>query len=331
MKNNTMNKKANMGSSFLAVLLAVLVMLEICSATVLFGQLLGMSAATNVTYISLTDGTEGSVVHVKELKTTSNAAAPYYIGTLSTHSGQTDTEAEAQTLAFAEDENTEWSTHTDVEIFSLKYDNNGDAKFTVVSGDGDKVLAPGTQGEYKFSLKNEKPFSLDYTLTAEAYFKGDEDLWIPIKVRMMNDDGFMVGGRKTWEDVQLLNDVKEEDVIAAGNVRNYTLQWQWPFERGTGANLSENDRYDTMLGNEAVGKDLELHIILKTRAEADKDPGKPGGKPEPTKTGDANDIRLWILAEFIGIASVIFVIVEKRRLDKASAENTSRGMQRADA
>ena len=307
--------------SFAWIVLAILVLLEVCSVAALGSILIGRSSSVNRTYISLTEGSEISTVNVG---TISARKPQYYAGTLSSHHAASPALLDSNTGFQVKDKDKVWSTSTDVEIFSIKYDNNGDAHFTTVSGNGDKVIAPGTGGEYAFSLQNTGDKSLDYTLTVEAYFKGTDQV-IPVVARMINDSGYVIGGENSWPEVMKLNDVSEQGVIAAGKVRDYTIQWQWPFERGSGKELEANDAFDTCLGNTAVVKDQELHVIIKTTATLDDNPNRPGGHAA-TKTGDSSNLTTWAvtgIADLIALAAVIFVLAEKYKLEKARKDKNN--------
>lgn len=271
--------------------------------------------------ISLTEGMDGSIVSVETVvpgKLSSHA--PYMAAPLSRHQRA----YQAQTLGqpdfyHAEDEDMRWSTETDVEIFHVRYDGNGNGRVTVNSEDGDKVFAPGTGNAYQFSLCNTVNRSLDYSMRMEAYYKGTDGLVIPIHVKVAGDNGYLLGSESSWMEAEKLNSVKETGVIAAGNVKNYTLIWEWPFERGEGDTLKENDQYDTMLGNLAVDKDLELHIKIYTQASMDEDPNAPGGS-KAVKTGDENNPVFWMFMMLITAAGFAYVLIQKRKLDQIEEE-----------
>lgn len=314
-------KQTNISESAQDILM-LLLMLALFSFLMVISILAGTSANPQRDYISLTEGMEGSIVSVETIKPGElRSPARYFATTLAAGRDLYRTQLlNSQTDFYhAEDKNTRWSTETDIEIFRVRYDGNGNGRVTVSSEDGDKVFAPGTGNTYQFSLHNTADRSLDYTLRMEAYYIGTDDLYIPIHVKVAGDDGYLLGSSAVWMDPIKLNTVKESGVIAAGNVKNYTLVWEWPFERGTGDALKANDAYDTMLGNLAVDKDLELHIKIYTQASMDEDPNAQGGSPY-VKTGDENHPVLWTVVMLVTALAFIFILVQKRKLDRIEEE-----------
>jgi len=214
----------------------------------------------------------------------------------------------------AGDDNTVWSTNTQVEIFRISY-VNGEQVITVNSGNGDKVIAPGTENSYTFKLKNTGNVALDYTVEIDAYFI-PADIEIPIVGRLNRYDGkWVVGGKDEYAKVSGLDVAEDKATLGAGKYTYYTLDWRWPFESG-------NDALDTMLGNLAADQDLTFTIVIKTTATESSDPNDPGGITPPPQTGDNANLTLWIVLAVSSFAMMIFLLFyqnkEKRR-DSAEA------------
>ena len=276
-------------------------------------------------YISLTEGGPNTTVEIKQ-RDISNRSRPMLPGPSGARYSPYRTarftklyDENSDKVGFwTLDENTIWDTSTDIEIFCLKHDNNGDGVYTVVTSDGEKVFAPGTENDYSFTLKNTNTVSLDYILSVEAFVKTeveDVEYWLPIQGRLYNhaDDVYLAGSADEWPDVLELDGVSESGVIAAGNIKDYTLQWRWPFERGD--QIQEGlykgdyteDFYDTKLGNLAVDNDLELHIIIRTSAWIDEEPTEPGGDTPPT--GDTHQAAIWIVIAVIAAIGLVCVLI----------------------
>ena len=311
-------------SSGLVILAVLLAVLELCSMSMLFSQLAGFSTVQKRHYISLTEGSPNGTVQVGKrdengnfIRTASRGGsyAPVLLGSGSR--GQTVRLGENKTGYSAYDPDTVWSTQTDVEIFSVSY-KNGQAEVTVNSERGDKVFAPGTEQTYNFTLSNSGKQSLDYILTVEAFYENTNGLWIPIEGRLSKDPGtYLVGSATEWPDVLALDGYREEGVIAAGHIYDYSLDWRWPFERFDGEGLDSNDAYDTMLGNLAVDEDLVLHIIIRTEASLDENPEEPGGKPD---TGDNFNLYLWSAVAIVSLAGIFILLYALRRDKKKNDE-----------
>lgn len=209
------------------------------------------------------------------------------------------------------DDNVVWQTMTDVEIFKVTYDEQGDIS---VDGTDDKVFAPGTGNSYKFVLENTGETPIEYTMEVEAFFS-NKDVFIPIETKFHDYEGnYYVGGEgNSWEPALELNRVRKTEELDVGRHRTFTLDWQWPFEDST----EGGDVYDTMLGNMAVDEDLELTIIIRTVAQADEIPLDPGGE-----TGDDNTILICsiILVAALGLIVILAIIKKKREADEDESE-----------
>ena len=290
-------QKKNMLFPVVALALCV-----ILSASVLFGRLIGYSAAQQQLYIPLTESNgvtkvntiqrvQAQVPSAQRLSLTSQAQVMPL---------DNDNTKPANPGFQVEDENTVWEGQTDVEIFRVSYEN-GEGQITVHSGKGDKVIAPGTENEYNFTLQNTGDVALDYTLEMEAYFSDGEKV-IPVEARVVDYEGkYLVGSAESYADVLELNKVSEKGSISAGYIAPYTLQWQWPFEG--------DDEYDTWLGNMAMEEDITLTIVIRTTAEY----GGEGGLP-PAQTGDEGIMvaAVIMVGSFAGLLAVLLLPKRKR-------------------
>lgn len=291
-------RKSN-NSTFMAVV--ALALCVVVTATMLFSRLLGYSTSVAQQMIPLTESSGATVVTAAQ-KQLLQPAQPT-INLLSARSDAAVYTLDETKPGFqVSDDNTIWTGETAVEIFRVSYEN-GEGKVTVNSGRGDKVLAPGTENEYVFTLQNTGNVDLDYTLTMEAYFSDGEKI-IPVVARLVDYEGnYLVGSAESYADVLELNNVMEENGLTAGYVAPYTLQWQWPFEG--------DDAYDTWLGNEAVNEDITLTIVIHTTAEY----GSGGGMPE---TGDTSHVMLLsclMVGSFAGM--LVLLLLPKRKAEEA--------------
>lgn len=281
-------RKSNKSNVLAIVSLALCVVL---SASLLFSRLMVYSSMSKCQYIPLTKS--NGITHV----TRSNGpriARPLVLT------------ARPLFLAApgfqAYDENTVWSGETDVEIFSIRYDNES-GETTVRSRDGTKVLAPGTGSTYEFALENTGNVALDYTLEMEAWFS-DAEYPIPVVASVVSHEGeYLLGGAEEMVDVLRLEEVRQSGTIAAGNIMPYALNWEWPFEL--------DDEYDTMLGNMAVEDELSLTILIRTTATYSNDPDEPGGVPP--QTGDTSHIGLYAAMMVASLAGVLILLLLRNK------------------
>ena len=339
-KAKNKNKTAK-GGSILWALIAILLIVELMSCAMLFGQLSSYSKAKTRNYISLTESSANTQVVKKPIDRTAlatgRAQLDQEISTAITTSVAKISVA-GKTIGGARlaedkplddfsiyDKNTVWVGTTNVEIFKIKYDNNGDAIFTVNSdgtGEVKKLIAPGTNNDYEFTVKNSGTKALEYTLNVEAWIEGTEEI-IPVEAKLSyNEDGqhYMLGSADEWKPVLELDGLKRENAgLLAGNICDYTLQWQWPFERTDGEGLDANDAFDTMLGNLAAnGEELTLHIVINTEAWMEEEPPTTG--ENPPQTGDES-IVIWVVLALVTLAALIFLpLIMRRRKNEEAQE-----------
>ncbi|MCH5317446.1 MAG: hypothetical protein J1E05_05665 [Eubacterium sp.] len=291
--NTERNKKKSSGN--LIALILILVLCVTVSVSLLFGRVIPYTSAKFVNVHSLTENAD----------TDSNAP--------SSDSGSGQTEY----ISDDEKHNPEFHMEAEEEIFKLFYDETG--KITVIGPEGndDKLIAPGTSNIYQFTLANTGDVALDYTMTMEAYVTGT-DLWLPVEARVWDHTNkYLLGSPDNKVDVMELNTVNYSAELGAGRYAVFNLEWEWPFERG-------DDAYDTMLGDLAVGQDMELHIIIRTVAVHDDDPDDPNsGLVDPPHTGDDSQLILLCLlsaGSFAGLCIMIFALFKSDRKEKKQAE-----------
>ena len=205
------------------------------------------------------------------------------------------------------DDNTVWSGETDVQIFSITY-NNETGETTVRSQDGVKVLAPGTGSSYRFTLENTGNVPLKYTMEMDAWFS-HEAYPIPVCASVEDYEGhYLLGSKEEKVDVLRLEEVRESGTIGAGYLQPYTLNWEWPFE--------QDDAYDTMLGNLAVENDITLTVAIRTSASYYND-DDPGGYPP--KTGDQSPIVLYGVLMILSLAGLLLLVIARKEQEKKHA------------
>ena len=272
MKDYASLKKRNTASRTIAIIMALLLIVEMCSLTMLFSRVVGYSVDKSGYVISLTEGADKSKLSKIDTAKT-GFIVPTFVADPDIYFIEPEDKINEKDFGFSTyDKKQVWGTNTDIEVFHLTYDE-GKEEFTVISSDDSNVFAPGTTETYKFSVKNDGTHDLKYLVYLEAWIdaKNDagEDLWIPLNSRFHNSDGTYFGadGTSDWHDYEYIDKTGEIRPLAKGSGRDYFVDWQWPFERFDGEGLTANDTYDTMLGNLAAdGADLRAYIRIKTVA-----------------------------------------------------------------
>lgn len=161
-----------------------------------------------------------------------------------------------------QDQDAVWEIETDVDLFSSSYVGE-DGTVTVESSNGDKVIAPGTSQEYRFSLKNTGNISLDYTMALSGLFTL-QDMSLPIKIRLRKGGEWIVGNENEWKKPETINDVIEKGTLDVNHSVEYTFEWLWPFEDDREDTLILNDLYDSIAANAAVAEDVNFRLGIST-------------------------------------------------------------------
>ena len=174
---------------------------------------------------------------------------------------------------------------------------------------GEKIIAPGTRGEYSFTIKNDEDEAIVYLLNGR---EKNTDA-IPLRYRFqLNRQEWLVGDANTSVLGEELYPLEIKRTLPKHSEETITLYWEWPFER-------DLDRKDTLLGDQAVEADEMYHLSLSIRGEKDgplensSDTLNPH-KGENTKLPQTGDTKNSL---FVGVGMSIFLIsiyiVRKRR------------------
>lgn len=215
-----------------------------------------------------------------------------------------------------------WTTDTKINLFKKSY-KNANGEITVKSAGKDNVIAPGTDGNYTFDLKNTASQAANYKVWVEASVN-TEDLKIPLQVRMSDQNGWLLGSKNKWMKVEDLNGVSTTQRVEAGKTAQYTIDWQWPFEQG-------DDEADTKLGDLSADAKITYEVTIHTMASQAADTGNKNNHPGSdknykslsylVKTGDTAGILRWAL--MLGISAGIIFILLLWKKKKESEEEQS--------
>ena len=214
-------------------------------------------------------------------------------------------------------EGKQWKNETNVNIFKSNYEN-GRGVATVISQNGDKIIAPGSTSSYKFAMYNNGNMAVMYETDVDfsLIIKGMEnkDIVFPLKVRLYTDSGkYIVGTETEWANI---NDVKIDGYLSqlgASSYESFTLEVKWDYEGG-------NDELDTLLGNMSAeqgnngeNKGVAVNLSINTYAEEHVDPTAKGGTPIDAETHEdiehGGTVRwLWFVLLFINVGMLLFYI-----------------------
>ena len=216
-------------------------------------------------------------------------------------------------------EGKQWKNETNVNIFKSDY-TNGEGVTTIISQNGDKVIAPGSKSSYKFAMYNNGNMAVMYETDVDFSLlingKSDTDIVFPLQVRLYTEAGkYIVGSETEWANI---NDIKVDAYLSqlgASSYESFTLEVKWEYEGG-------NDELDTLLGNMSAaqgsgssneGQSIAVNLGISTYAEQHVDPTAQGGTPIDAETHEdveyGGTVRwLWFILLFINIGMLIFYI-----------------------
>ena len=172
----------------------------------------------------------------------------------------------------------------ELSLFSSSYRN-------AVAENGEKIVAPGTQGTSIIRLKNaaDKPI----TYIAVMYHIKEEDA-LPVEPVLAESDTFA-----RTDTYPLPEDVAPEQVVQAvsgsleaGRIQDFDISWLWNYYES-----DARDAVDTELGNRAAWQTADdvtvgLYIVVEEDTSTTTDPGAPGdpaGPDEPDGSGTPHE------------------------------------------
>lgn len=330
MKSETIrrnNKKQNPHSMvwFTAFVLSILVIATVS----VVGMCLYNYANRSDCEISLYEGHATDTIQAVKSAASQTTADPVMQSQSAQYSGDEAKKQSAQNSFSVKDAEQVWKTETTIKLFSAEYTNKNGA-VTVKSADSGHVIAPGTEGSYTFSLKNTGDTTADYKVWVEADISSNIT-GVPLETRMSGQSGWMLGGKHTWKSVDELDGVSAKETIDAGKSAEYTIYWQWPFEKG-------DDAADTRLGNASASAEQEMtytvtiYTMTATSTATAKDKGQSGNRikaiSNAVKTGDTAQLMLWIFLAAASLTVVIVLLVMKKRKNDKEHEDTENGQQK---
>lgn len=207
-----------------------------------------------------------------------------------------------------EDSGGEWKAGRTTDIFQAEY-KDGEGKSSVISQDGTKLIAPGVQTSYKFTMQNSGNMAVVYQTDLEFVLKigGEiqENYEFPLKTKLLNDRGeYVIGSETEWVDVQDAALYSYPALLGANSYETFEFILCWEFEGG-------NDELDTLYGDLSAEKGVTLTLQIKTYAEEAPDPTAQGGnriEVEGTPEYGGTIRWLWVTLLMINTAILVFYI-----------------------
>lgn len=200
---------------------------------------------------------------------------------------------------------TVWRKKTDIDLFHYSYEN-AEGVVTAESGNGEKILAPGTEGSYTFAIRNRGNDAADCRIWIETERNGRFPN-PPFQVCLSRSEGRDTDSRTEWKRIEDLDTCSVTEHVSAGDSLNYTLHWRWPFESD-----AEEKEIDTQMGNLAEVRNLDYKVTIHMQAVQSK---KETGKAVAVGTGDQTNIGGYCLLLAVA-AMTVGTILDRGRKEK---------------
>ncbi len=154
------------------------------------------------------------------------------------------------------DENVTANNNFTFDLFKTINDTkDGQDETDVAKGNGENIIAPGTQGEFEIVLANASEVNAKYSIN---YTVGNISN-IPVE--------FSLDGNNWVSDMTQLN-VTDEDINMNGGEATINVYWKWTFERGTEeADKETNNTFDTTLGIDGTATITVTATITATQVD----------------------------------------------------------------
>ena len=166
----------------------------------------------------------------------------------------------------------------------------------VESENGDKVIAPGTDGQTIVRLLNYVNGPIKYT-SVLYWIREDERIDVHV--------GFNVPGSTDTEDYSLPPGVDPDTVIAAktgevgrSSMQEFDLDWYWTFEE------DGRDVIDTSLGNDEVLKNVKVGLYIVVEDDNIYIPDDP-------KTGDNTMLSGYLVLMGISFVVLLMLVISR--------------------
>ncbi len=177
-----------------------------------------------------------------------------------------------------------WETQTRVDIFSSSY-VNGENQTTVLSQNGDNLIAPGTRLAYRFCAYNDGNMAMAYELVFSFSLSlggSPSAAAFPLLIRLSRANGeYLAGNEESFLPLPSKAQWGYEGILGASSYEEFTLEIEWAFEG--------HDELDTALGIGATKVPVDLQFNVESFAQTHSDPMEKGGMivagEKPTEYG----------------------------------------------
>lgn len=110
-----------------------------------------------------------------------------------------------------------------------------------------KMIAPRSNGTYKFAVKNKTENDLSYNIS----FNDEENKFINMRYKLKFENVYLKGSKENYISVEELN--INEIIIPKNSIQLYTLEWYW----------EDDDKVDTYIGSMSENQYYQLNVKIQ--------------------------------------------------------------------
>ena len=112
--------------------------------------------------------------------------------------------------------------------------------------DGEKIIAPKSNGSYKFCIENVTEENISYAIK----FEDKMDLPINMKYRLKMDNVYIKGNKDKYVSLDELN--VEDIIVLKDSINVFTIEWYW----------EDDDINDTIVGSQESDQYYTLNLKI---------------------------------------------------------------------
>lgn len=195
-----------------------------------------------------------------------------------------------------------WDDATGIDEDGVAVLNLFDSTYENVDGNGDKVIAPGTEGGSIIRLKNDSKRTVTFTAVLYRIVTNEA---IPVEVELEGKNFDQT------TDYQLPDRVQAEQVVEAvtgqldaSTIQDFDITWVWNYAEG-----EDQNAMDTILGNaEEEGITVGLYIVVE-------DQGEIVG-PNLPSTGDNRRVPMYLTLMGISLCVLLLLLWDRNKREQ---------------
>lgn len=114
---------------------------------------------------------------------------------------------------------------------------------------GEKIIAPGSKGEFQFCIRNKANRDISYDIS----FEDEKQYKVNMKYKLKLDNVYIKGNEDTYQNLDNIN--IKEIIVPKDSINIYTLEWYW----------EDDDKNDTKIGEQEENQYYTLNLEINAK------------------------------------------------------------------